>query len=243
MAGFNREELSRRSKAELLDYIEQQSDQLGRFETRFRGRAPPIGTLTTQLIRYTLRRQIGSSCHAYTCIYVHVHATWCVNTHTHTHIDVVRAYKSVLKEKEALEQSIRALSGHAGLTEGEKSDGGGEEERERGGGEVRPSEGVESEGDRKTDESETDEGNASEVRMSPVAKETKVISNMRSRKNLTSFPLSHCPVFDVKDCTVRRPGNEHGLHYEWHVVHIDWRQLSDYSSPPFSLPRNQVSRL
>ena len=104
---------------------------------------------------------------------------------------MVRAYKSVLKEKEALEQSIRALSGHAGLTEGEKSDGGGEEERERGGGEVRPSEGVESEGDRKTDESETDEGNASEVRMSPVAKETKVISNVRSRKNLTSFPLSH----------------------------------------------------
>ena len=39
MAGFNREELSRRSKAELLDYIEQQSDQLGRFETRFRGSA------------------------------------------------------------------------------------------------------------------------------------------------------------------------------------------------------------
>ena len=59
----------------------------------------------------------------------------CKHTHTHTHIDVVRAYKSVLKEKEALEQSIRALSGHAGLTEGEKSDGGGEEERERGGGE------------------------------------------------------------------------------------------------------------
>ena len=37
MSGFNREELSRCSKAELLDYIEQQYDQLSRFETRFRG--------------------------------------------------------------------------------------------------------------------------------------------------------------------------------------------------------------
>ena len=37
MAAFNREELSRCSKAELLDYIEQQQDQLSRFETRFRG--------------------------------------------------------------------------------------------------------------------------------------------------------------------------------------------------------------
>ena len=54
MAGFNREELSRRSKAELLDYIEQQSDQLGRFETRFRGRAPTIGTLATYLVSYTI---------------------------------------------------------------------------------------------------------------------------------------------------------------------------------------------
>ena len=55
MAGFNREELSRRSKAELLDYIEQQSDQLGRFETRFRGRAAStIGTLATYLVSYTM---------------------------------------------------------------------------------------------------------------------------------------------------------------------------------------------
>ena len=55
MAGFNREELSRRSKADLLDYIEQQSDQLGRFETRFRGRAAStIGTLATYLVSYTM---------------------------------------------------------------------------------------------------------------------------------------------------------------------------------------------
>ena len=102
------------------------------------------------------------------------------HTHTHTLVDVVRAYKSVLKEKEALEQSIRALSSHAGHTEGGKSDGEGEEEGERG--EGGSSKGVESEGDRKTDESETDEGNVSEVRMSPLAKEiTKVTNNMQSR--------------------------------------------------------------
>ena len=114
----------------------------------------------------------------------------------HTHTDVVRAYKSVLKEKEALEQSIRALSGHAGHAEGGKSDGGEEEEGERE--EVRPSKGVESGGDRRTDELETDEGNVSEVRMSPVAKEiTKVISRV---ENSTLFPLSHCPVFDYICC-------------------------------------------
>ena len=45
MAAFNREELSRCSKAELLDYIEQQQDQLSRFETRFRG-----GGLHTQML-------------------------------------------------------------------------------------------------------------------------------------------------------------------------------------------------
>ena len=61
MAGFNREELSRRSKAELLDYIEQQSDQLGRFETRFRGRASTIGTLAKYLVSYTMCMYKGTS--------------------------------------------------------------------------------------------------------------------------------------------------------------------------------------
>ena len=36
-----------------------------------------------------------------------------------------------LTRKEALEQSIRPLSGHTGHTEGKKSDGGEEEERKR----------------------------------------------------------------------------------------------------------------
>ena len=56
---------------------------------------------------------------------------------------------------------------------------------------------------------------------------------------MTSFPLSHCPV--LPECTVRRPGNEHDLDYEWHVVHLDWRQLSDYSSPSFLLPPQEPS--
>lgn len=34
---FNREDFSLRSKSELLDYIEQQCDQISRLETRFRG--------------------------------------------------------------------------------------------------------------------------------------------------------------------------------------------------------------
>ena len=37
MAKYEREEFYRLSKAQLLDYIEQQIDQLNRFETRFRG--------------------------------------------------------------------------------------------------------------------------------------------------------------------------------------------------------------
>ncbi len=37
MAGFDREEFSKLSKEELLDYIDQQCDQLTRFESRFRG--------------------------------------------------------------------------------------------------------------------------------------------------------------------------------------------------------------
>ena len=38
MATLTREELSERTKEELLDYIEQQAEQLGRFEARFRGK-------------------------------------------------------------------------------------------------------------------------------------------------------------------------------------------------------------
>ena len=37
MASFSREEFGLRSKSELLDYIEQQSEQISRLETRFRG--------------------------------------------------------------------------------------------------------------------------------------------------------------------------------------------------------------
>lgn len=57
---YSRENFSQFSKDQLLDYIEQQNEQLSRFEGRFR--------------------------------------------------DVVRAYKGLLKEKEALESSLRALS-------------------------------------------------------------------------------------------------------------------------------------
>lgn len=57
---FNREDFAVRSKSELLDYIEQQCEQVTRLETRFR--------------------------------------------------DVVRAYRGTLKEKEALEASLNALS-------------------------------------------------------------------------------------------------------------------------------------
>ena len=37
MAAYDRDQFSTRSKEWLLDYIEQQIDHLGRFETRFRG--------------------------------------------------------------------------------------------------------------------------------------------------------------------------------------------------------------
>ena len=37
MSSFCREDFAVRSKSELLDYIEQQSDQISRLETRFRG--------------------------------------------------------------------------------------------------------------------------------------------------------------------------------------------------------------
>lgn len=60
MAGYDREEFSRHTNDQLLDYIEQQVEQLNRFETRFR--------------------------------------------------DVVRAYRGALKEKEALERTLQALS-------------------------------------------------------------------------------------------------------------------------------------
>ena len=38
MAGYNRGEFFKYSKGELLDYIEQQNEQLTRFESRFRGK-------------------------------------------------------------------------------------------------------------------------------------------------------------------------------------------------------------
>ena len=37
MATFDRSMFAHSSRDELLDYIEQQSEQLGRFESRFRG--------------------------------------------------------------------------------------------------------------------------------------------------------------------------------------------------------------
>ena len=37
MVEYNRKEFSQYSKAALLDHIEQQNEQLGRLETRFRG--------------------------------------------------------------------------------------------------------------------------------------------------------------------------------------------------------------
>ena len=43
MSSFNREDFAVRSKSELLDYIEQQSDQISRLETRFRGEAGASG--------------------------------------------------------------------------------------------------------------------------------------------------------------------------------------------------------
>lgn len=38
MAQYNRDHFSTYPKKQLLDYVEQQNEQLARFETRFRGR-------------------------------------------------------------------------------------------------------------------------------------------------------------------------------------------------------------
>ena len=115
--------------------------------------------------------------HSHTC--THTHALTHMHSHTlhpthacmYPRADVVRAYKSVLKEKEALEASIRAISSHTG---GGISEGGGGEEGV-GGGEGRPPEDVESgrevEVERRTDESETEEGQFSEVKLSPEPKQ------------------------------------------------------------------------
>ena len=92
-----------------------------------------------------------------------------MHAYTCTHADVVRAYKSVLKEKEALEASIRAISSHTGG--GGISEGGGGEEGEGGEGEGRPPEDVESGSERRTDESGTEEGRMVEVKLSPEPKE------------------------------------------------------------------------
>jgi len=42
MSKYDRGEFSRFDKGQLLDYIEQQNEQLSRFETRFRGEWPYI---------------------------------------------------------------------------------------------------------------------------------------------------------------------------------------------------------
>lgn len=101
-----------------------------------------------------------------------------MHAYTCTHTDVVRAYKSVLKEKEALEASIRAISSHTGgggISEG----GGGEEgeEGEGGEGEGRPPEDVESGSERRTDESGTEEGRMVEVKLSPEPKEVVKVTS------------------------------------------------------------------
>ena len=51
MASYNRGEFFRYSKKELLDYIEQQNEQLTRFESRFRGKWS-IGTFNMCLNSY-----------------------------------------------------------------------------------------------------------------------------------------------------------------------------------------------
>ena len=107
--------------------------------------------------------------HSHTCTHTHVHPT---HAYVYPRADVVRAYKSVLKEKEALEASIRAISSHTG---GGISEGSGGEEGAGGGGEGRPPEDVESgrevEVERRTDESETEEGHFTEVKLSPEPKQ------------------------------------------------------------------------
>ena len=66
--------------AELLATIENQQEQLSRFETRFRGKPHYLLVYENDCRRFH----------------------WC--------LDVVKAYKGLLKEKEALEASLHALS-------------------------------------------------------------------------------------------------------------------------------------
>lgn len=78
MPEYSRDVFSKYSKEKLLNYIEQQNDQVGRLETRFRGN-----------IYIAAQEEFMCEC---------------------AFVDVVRAYKGVLKEKEALEATIKALS-------------------------------------------------------------------------------------------------------------------------------------
>ncbi len=78
MPEYSRDVFIKYSNEQLLTYIEQQNDQMGRLETRFRGMI--IGC-------------VDISSHSY---------VFCV--------DVVRAYKGVLTEKDALEATVKALS-------------------------------------------------------------------------------------------------------------------------------------
>ncbi len=77
MPEYSRDVFSKYSNEQLLTYIEQQNDQMGRLETRFRG------------MIIIIVRVCG---HHYSCA------------------DVVRAYKGVLTEKDALEATVKALS-------------------------------------------------------------------------------------------------------------------------------------
>ena len=59
MAGYNRGEFFRYGKGELLDYIEQQNEQLSRFESRFRGElCPAVHSLTVTCFKQLLQQEI-----------------------------------------------------------------------------------------------------------------------------------------------------------------------------------------
>ena len=157
---FSREDFSLRSKSELLDYIEQQSEQVSRLETRFRGRPSDLCIAQQPLCHhacwYSALSELSSSSFAIlspslfllfvpftdlalamTCnVHVHVHfppypfrpschtfssllhrslhpslfTLSFLSSHPHMVTDVVRAYRGIIKEKEALEASLKALS-------------------------------------------------------------------------------------------------------------------------------------
>ena len=63
MASFSREDFAVRSKSELLDYIEQQSEQISRLETRFRGEIPDRKSGHGLPIRTPIMEDsVGTSC-------------------------------------------------------------------------------------------------------------------------------------------------------------------------------------